>query len=176
MSQILAGWGVGLALIVAFLFFDRTGKERFAEQSAAIQIPGLLSIGIILIFASSLTVLLQDTDAGTKYIAQEHLSDIIRFSSLFTGFVVGYVMLRRKRQIRVKAIWWKQIIKLVVCVFSLFIFMNASEIPEAIGESSLPGRLSIAVINLVLALWVIYAAPLLFLKLRLVEEEHSNQD
>lgn len=174
MSQVLAGWGIGLIIAIVAILLDYKCRKWFVRQSIIIQLASLLSFGGVLIFATFLTVFFQDTAGEVRLIARNHFLAVTRFSALFCGFAIGYVTLRKKN-IQVRVAWWKQLIKLGIGIFSALIFMYIAEIPELLAENSVLLYLTTFLLYLLVALGAIYIAPLLFLKLGLVVEGNVDQ-
>ncbi len=172
MSQVMMGWSVGLVLVITFVYCDQKIGKWIARQTVSKQVSYAILMTGLLVVAAILVEVIQDYDVELLAIAQGHLTSAMSMSGLFAGFAIGYSILYGKRILLVRADWWKQILKVVICFFSIVIYVIVTEFFEdTLGEQSSLARLAMFLSHLGMGLWIAYIAPLVFLTLRLVEEK-----
>jgi membrane-associated phospholipid phosphatase len=154
--QVLAGWIVGLILLLLFLWLDPRVEQAVARLSFAPQL--LVTLGGPILLA-----LIYPHD------------DTLRAAAVMAGFSTGIVITYRFISYSAKGLWWKRILRSVIGIVILLIFyLGLSEIfpGEEAGDTIYTTFRFLR--YAILGLWIGLGAPWLFSVLHLLPEEEAE--
>lgn len=169
LTQVLAGWGFGILVLISYFLIEYKGYAWFSRRSKVFQILIIIIFTGITIIIGSLTMIFQKVNYEVASDSIGLLTNIIGSAGTFCGMALGIVFIKNQKKLQVKAVWWKQLIKIGILLFTYIIFEIISKIPEVLGEHELAGRFFSFLIHLGLGIWIFHVAPMLFLNLKLVQ-------
>jgi membrane-associated phospholipid phosphatase len=147
-TQVLAGWGIGLAVIVAYLLLTMP-IERWLS---ALRFEFQLLVAIVL-------------PLGLLWI--HPVADTIAAMAVLMGLGIGLALCQRFVAFSVKGVWWQQTARYIVGIIVLLaIYLGLSAVFPEEGESS---YIQLRFVRYaLLGVWISYGAPWLFTHVRLV--------
>lgn len=169
-TQVLAGWGIGFALLGAFMLLEQKAVEWWNAQKAAFQIFLILDLAVLLVLLAFLKLYFYRDAAEFMYTTtRTHALSILGMASMLAGVGGGGVLFTRKYTISVQCSWWKQLLKTVVALGTLAAFIYMLLFAKTLEDQLIPVSLFLSSTGLIMGLWISFIAPLLFLKTGLFE-------
>ena len=154
--QVLAGWAVGLLLLVLFLFLDPRVEHVVGRLSLAPQL--LITLGIPLLMA----------------LLYPH-SDTVSATAVMAGFGSGLVLCMRYIPYSAACIWWQRLARSIVglvVLLALYLGLSAIFPGEEVGETVAYGFRFLR--YGLLGIWISLGAPWLFRLLHLSPKVEST--
>lgn len=175
-TDVLAGWLIGLVVIVIFARSERWVSSRLEKLSAGGQIGTGFAISILMILVGWLIGLLiapfPDPPEWAGYALQARgISHYFTLAGALFGAGAGYVLMQKHANFRVRGSGWQLIVRYLLGIAGVLLIY--------LGLDALFGMLAAdeSAIGLVLryirygavTFWAVFGAPWVFLRLRLAE-------
>jgi len=184
-SQILAGWAVGVVVMICFLRFEEGVVTWFQKLKLYWQLLIVTGISILIILAGIIILLLTGNweippdwiknpspcvTLEKTLLRSYSMASIAGNSGAFLGVSIGAILMGKKGQFKVYGNWWSQLLRIVMgLVIMLLVYFGIQEISP--GESDF----------VLFAIWrfagfftipflVVFIIPVLFLWLKLMKQ------
>ncbi|MGD2050001.1 MAG: phosphatase PAP2 family protein [Chloroflexota bacterium] len=174
-EDVLAGIIIGILILIGYYFWQRYFEDRFANRILGQRLLFAILVPVLLVIAyAGLLIILGQPDydvAWSEYIdAAEWTSfeDIAAEFGILLGLGVGFVLEVSRVRFMVHGALWKRIVRyLVGLAGTIVIWFGLDTIfPEEPLALAVPLRLFQAFL---MAIWISYYAPWLFVKVRLAK-------
>ncbi|MBI5567984.1 MAG: phosphatase PAP2 family protein [Chloroflexi bacterium] len=178
--DILGGWFTGAIVLIAFTQLEPRVTRWIAPKSIGVQITALVSSSLILIAVligvrATLDGVIDPVEwpvqAGPidPHNANLPVSDL----GLFFGASLGLMLIQRTSGFEVKGRWGKRIARLALGAFGVLVirFGLGAIFPS---EPLIPAMIFRFVRYTLMALWAVWLAPLVFVKLQLADQAEQT--
>ena len=181
-KDVILGWMIGFALVWIFLRLENPVIEWLEERSLSLRILSLLIVSLMLLFLGLLVnLLLANWQIPPTWVENAHLafpleepidpqdlSGLLASTGAFFGFTSGAVWLSARGGFEAQGIWWKRAIRFLLGVVGVgILYLGLSAIIPA--WENLLGYTAQYTEFVLIGLWISALAPLVFLRLKLVE-------
>lgn len=162
LGQVLVGWIVGILLVLAFITLERTYGTWFLRQPVSLQITSVIGVALLPV---ALVRIFSGEATGA---VAEQIPRLLMFSGMFSGFAIGGLIFSKRGMPYVRAIWWKQLIKICLALLTVMLYgVGIGAVMKSLEQAWLSGGI-LLLMNFLLGIWVTYLAPILFVKLQLI--------
>jgi len=176
-QDVLGGWLLGLLILFLFLKYERPFLEWWAGKSLGTQIGlgfifsmAIILIGILVVAAISGT---RDAPQWAVFATEARdISHYLTLSGFFFGAVAGHSLMRQYAHFEMDGSALQKVGRYVLGMIGLFaIYLGLDLLFAAFApDNSLAGYILRYVRYTLVSLWAIFAAPWVFIKLRLAEK------
>lgn len=175
-TDVLAGWLIGLAAIFLFVKGEAWLAPWLQRQSAAGQIGLGFAISLLFILTGWLINMLiapiPDPPEWAEYATQARgISRYVTLGGALFGAVAGYVLALRVAAFQAGGAWWKRVVRYVLGIVGvLAIYLGLDLLFAMIAADETAFGLVLRYIRYgAVTFWVMFGAPWVFLKVRLVD-------
>jgi membrane-associated phospholipid phosphatase len=177
-SDVLAGWILGLIVLLLFIRFEKPVVNWWGKRSDAAQVGMgfLLSLVMILVGFLILGIIsgTPDPQEWASFSTEARSAEsYINYGGLFFGAICGIVCVRRWAAFKVDGAWWAKLLRFMVGMIGVGILYFGLDIAFALiaEDTSLLGMVLRYLRYAMAVYWVVFVAPWLFLKLKLAQPE-----
>ena len=159
-QDVLAGWLIGLALLVIFVWLEPKVAAWIGRQAPQVQYALALGIPLLLIF-------IHPADVQGRYPAEGAVSPL----SALAGLGVGLLMERRWVRFEARGVWWKRLLRFLTGLVVIAILYVGPKLvlPQ---EMAYPPEVMLRFLRYGLLGWAVaFLCPWLFVRLRLAQLE-----
>ena len=183
-TQVVAGWAIGIALMICFLRFERGVTSWLQKLSLHWQLLFVMGMAVLIILTGVIILLVTGNwDMPMDWIgnASPHLSldkTLLRSYSMasiagnsggFLGVTMGAILMVRAGRFQVEGAWWIRLLRIILglaCMFLLYTGMQKI----APGESEFIIYATWRFLGFYLISFLaVYFLPTLFIKLKLMK-------
>jgi len=173
LSDVLAGWLVGLIVLIAFLKIEPRVTQWIVPKPIEVQIAAafaasVLTIGLGLIVHAALSDVIDPIEwaAFTGPLGPRSLNDLISGAAVIFGAGLGLALLKRTVHFNARGPWSKRLARFALGLIGLIVlrFGLGAIFPQQPEIINLVFRYLRYVLIL---LWAVWVAPWVFIKLRL---------
>lgn len=179
-QDVLVGWLVGLVVLVLFVWLEARVAAWFKGFSTGGQIGIGFVISLLMILVGWLIGLIisssPDPAEWAKYSTEARtIYQYITLGGFLFGAVAGYVLMRRYAAFETKGAWWQLLVRYGVGLAGIFLlFMGLDVLFGMIAaDETVVGMVLRYIRYGSVALWGIFGAPWVFLKLKLASPAES---
>ncbi len=183
-TDVLAGWLLGMLILIIYLWLERPVKEWMLQQSTGVQILVAFLGSVLLIL---LVMLARTTTAGFSLpeawsenarqafpeadpINPLSINGVFSNAGVLFGLALGVILLRKSGGLDTGGAWWQRLARFLLGLVGVIaIYLGLSMLFPG-GDDLLANLLRYLRYGLV-GLWVAWLAPLLFFKLKLARPE-----
>ncbi len=181
-QDVIVGWILGFILVWAFLRMEKPVTEWLSKQTLGIRIIAAFTFSLaILILGLLVRTISSEWQIPLIWIENarlafpnEELIDPFNISSLLLingalfGFSAGRLWISARGGFNAKGIWWKRVLRFLIGIGGIAILWMGSGaiIPD---QDNFLGYTLYYLLNALIGFWIAALAPLLFLRLNLVE-------
>jgi len=173
--DVLAGWLIGFLMIVVFVWGEKKLSPWLNRLSAGAQTSLGFAVSLAIILIGLLIRVLiapyPDPAAWADFAIQARsLSYHVTLAGTFFGAVAGYSLMLRYASFRPAATWWRLIVCYALGIVSLLILNSGLDLLFGLlaADESTIGFLLRYIRYATINFWAIFAAPWIFLNLKLV--------
>lgn len=182
-TDVLAGWLIGLLAIFLLVKGEAWLSPWLKKQSGA----GLIGIGfavsILFILVGWLINLLiaafPDPPSWADYALKARgISHYLTLGGALFGTVAGYVLMRQRLAFQTNGAWWQRLLRYVLGIIGvLAIYLGLDALFGMIAADETALGLGLRYIRYgAVTFWVMFGAPLIFLKVRLAEPDVARKN
>jgi len=181
-QDVILGWMIGFALVWAFLRLENPVIGWLEKRSLSVRILSALVVSLVLLFLGVLiNVSLANWQIPAAWVENAHLafpheelinpkdiSGLLISTGALFGFAAGAIWLSDRGGFDARGIWWKRVLRFllgVVGVGILYLGLSAV-IPD---QNNWVVYIASYLEFVLIGLWISALAPLIFLRLKLVE-------
>jgi membrane-associated phospholipid phosphatase len=175
-TDVLAGWLIGLLVIVIFARGEGWATSRLEKLSAGGQIETGFAVSALMILVGWTINLLiarfPDPPDWAGFMLQARgLSHYFTLAGALFGAAAGYVLMRRYARFRVKGAGWQLIVRYLLGVAGvLVIYLGLDALFSLLAaDESIIGLVLRYIRYCAVTFWAIFGAPWVFLRLKLAE-------
>jgi membrane-associated phospholipid phosphatase len=186
-TDVLAGWLIGIVILVVYLLLENPVKMWLRDQSLGVQIlvAFLGSLLLILLTALARTTLGAFTVPQTWVENARHafpesepinplsISDVYGTAGVLFGLALGLALLNRQGGLDPSGPWWQRLVRYLLGLIGIgVLYVGLKQfLPD--GEDFVANLMRYFRYGLV-GLWVTWLAPLLFIALKLAKRQNVN--
>jgi len=177
-SDVLAGWILGLIVLLLFIRLEKPVTTWWSKRSDAAQVGMGFLLSLVLILAGFLVLALiseiTDPQEWASYATEARTSEgYINYGGLLFGAICGIVSVRRWAAFKVEGAWWVKLLRFLVGVIGVVVLYFGLDIAFALiaEDASFLGMLLRYLRYAITVYWVVFLAPWVFLKLKLTQPE-----
>jgi len=180
-TQVLAGWAIGIAVMICFLRCEKGVSSWFQKVKLYWQLLFVVGMAVLIILAGAIILLMTESwvmPLDWIEIASPHLSldqTMLRSYSMasggFLGVAIGAILISRAGGFQVGGVWWIRVMRIVlglVCMSLLYLALQELMPAEADFLAYATWRfLGFYLISFL----AVYLLPLLYIRLKLMNAD-----
>jgi membrane-associated phospholipid phosphatase len=189
-SQILAGWLIGIAIMICFLKFKEPVTNWVRKLRLSIQLLMVLGVSVLILLAGAISLVLtagwdMPLDWARKASAYLYLDrTMLRSDSMaslagnaggFMGVAMGAILMDRRGGFETTAPWWIRLSRVIIglsCMSLIYVGLQEIMPPEDRIFTYATWRFMGFYL---IAFLAVYLAPVILLRLRLLRSNHSHE-
>lgn len=180
-TDVLAGWLIGLVVVILFARSEDRVAAWLEKRSGAGQIGIGFAISILMVLTGwvigQLIAPYPDPPAWAEYARQARgLSHYVTLGGSLFGAALGYILMRKHAAFQARGAWWQRALRYAIgMVVVLAIYLGLDVIFGMLAaDQTAPGLVLRYIRYGTVTFWVMFGAPWVFLKIRLVEPDSSQ--
>jgi len=176
-TDVLAGWLIGLAVIVIFAVGERWAISRLEKLSTGGQIRVGFVLSIVMILTgwiiNLLIALFPDPPQWAKFALHARgMSDYISLAGALFGAVAGYVLMRAHLHFQARGSGWQRVARYLLGIAGVLgIYLGLDMLFGLVAADQTAIGLVLRYLRYsAVTFWAIFVAPWVFMKLKLSEQ------
>ena len=188
-TQVIAGWGIGIAIMICFLIFEKGLATWLRGLKLYWQLIFVVGVTVIILLAGALGLLFTENwempvdwkiNASPHYIMDNKLLNSYSMASVagnagsFLGVAMGAILMGRTGGFQVGGKWWVHILRIVLGLSIMFLLYAGLQ-RIAPGEADLLMYSTWRFLGFCfISFLALYLLPLLFIRLKLMKADRGE--